>query len=140
MHQISLKDAFEGKDSRMISEKQRLLTFESWPFTTGPCVKEKMAKAGFYRCDERSDAVRCFCCFKELDQWSHNDEPWDEHIKHSKNCFFAQLQKEEQHLTVDEVKNVLIEREINRNAKLCENELNTVKSQPTNQLLKSLWD
>lgn len=35
------------------------------------------------------DSVRCFTCNKFLDGWEPNDDPLEEHKKHSKDCKFV---------------------------------------------------
>lgn len=39
-----------------------------------------MAEAGFYHSsnDRDPDIARCFVCFKELEGWEPNDNPWYE--------------------------------------------------------------
>ena len=38
----------------------------------------QMAEAGFYSCATEAcpDLVRCYVCFKELEGWEANDDPW----------------------------------------------------------------
>jgi hypothetical protein len=74
-----------------------------------------MAKAGFYHISKskQDDTVRCFCCFKELGDWSSTDDPWKEHLSHNSNCIFAQIGKEEKDLTLDQYLQILEHREIN---------------------------
>ena len=43
------------------------------------CVSTcQMADAGFYHCptDREPDVVRCYVCFKELEGWEPQDDPW----------------------------------------------------------------
>lgn len=63
-----------------------------------------MAEAGFYFTGSRSepDSAMCFFCDKALDGWEEDDDPWNEHINHSKTCDFANLRKRESQLTIDE--------------------------------------
>lgn len=37
-----------------------------------------MAEAGFFHCptEKEQDLVQCYVCYKELDGWEANDEPW----------------------------------------------------------------
>lgn len=74
-----------------------------------------MAKAGFYFCSPKSngDCVRCFCCFKELEGWEQEDDPWKEHQRNN-DCVFAHLQKEEAELTVADCLRIAEEREVNK--------------------------
>jgi len=76
----------------------------------------QMAKAGFYYTADikGSDCVRCFCCYKELNNWDDSDDPWKEHLKHQSSCVFAQLQTEEANLSLSQLEGILIHREANR--------------------------
>uniref|UniRef100_UPI00358F596F baculoviral IAP repeat-containing protein 5-like n=1 Tax=Myxine glutinosa TaxID=7769 RepID=UPI00358F596F len=70
---------------------QRLSTFKDWPFLEDcNCTPQKMAEAGFvYQpCESQPDVAVCFFCFKELEGWEPNDNPWEEHQKHSRSCRF----------------------------------------------------
>ena len=75
-----------------------------------------MAKAGFYQCfySKGSDCVRCFCCFKELDNWDVDDDPFIEHLKHQPSCSFAKLGLEECQMTVTQFLHIAGDAEINR--------------------------
>lgn len=50
-----------------------------------------MAKAGFIfqPVPEHPDNVSCFMCSKALDGWEANDNPLEEHLKHSPECGWA---------------------------------------------------
>ncbi|RDD39462.1 Baculoviral IAP repeat-containing protein 5.2-B [Trichoplax sp. H2] len=90
----------------MHSYVARLHTFQNWPFKRkSKCVAEKMAKAGFYHTptSDYPDCVTCFACMKELDGWEQNDDPFQEHEKHSSKCPFIQLAKDEDDMTFEEV-------------------------------------
>lgn len=60
-------------------------------------VPFQLAQAGFYftGSKEEPDSVTCFFCEKCLDGWEPNDNPWKEHINHSRECTFAKMQKPE---------------------------------------------
>lgn len=73
-----------------------------------------MAKAGFYSTSNVNDAVRCFCCFKDLEDWDEDDDPWHEHKKRNK-CLFAKLETEEKNLTSAQKVQILEERFRNLN-------------------------
>ncbi|KAK8404654.1 hypothetical protein O3P69_007716 [Scylla paramamosain] len=47
-----------------------------------------MAAAGFYFIGSKSnpDLVRCFLCFKELDGWEEEDDPWLDFLVQSAAC------------------------------------------------------
>ena len=42
----------------------------------------QLSMAGFYHIptNNEPDAVRCFCCYKELDGWEPDDDPWFVHV------------------------------------------------------------
>ncbi|KRY70076.1 Baculoviral IAP repeat-containing protein 5.2 [Trichinella pseudospiralis] len=93
----------------MALESNRLSSFVSWPYTSKDrCNKQNLAKAGFYYdpIDSDEGCVRCFFCLKELHDWQRNDNPWDEHVRHTikkgKPCPFIELGKAEAELTVGE--------------------------------------
>lgn len=48
------------------------------------------------------DSVVCFLCQKSLDCWDEDDDPWTEHLKHSKHCNFAEKGKKEDEYTLTE--------------------------------------
>ncbi|RXG67139.1 Baculoviral IAP repeat-containing protein 5.2 [Armadillidium vulgare] len=96
-------------------EEKRLKTFKKWIFKEPMlCTKEKMAAAGFYFIGTKHepDLVRCFVCFKELDGWEENDDPWEEHKSHSKNCPFILLNKKEEELTYGDMRELELQRQI----------------------------
>ncbi|NWI29065.1 BIRC5 protein, partial [Sula dactylatra] len=64
----------------------------------------QMAAAGFvHRPSENGpDVAQCFFCFKELEGWEPDDDPLEEHKKHSAGCAFLSLQKDPTNLTLQE--------------------------------------
>jgi baculoviral IAP repeat-containing protein 5 len=102
--------------SKTLREEDRLETFKcGWKFRSGQCSAINMAKAGWYReptWDE--DEVRCFVCFKELDGWKKDDDPWEEHRKHSPNCMFVRIGKPENELSVKDFLSLQKERLVNQ--------------------------
>ncbi|EDO32646.1 predicted protein [Nematostella vectensis] len=102
----------------MNMEKKRLETFKDWPFNhmDCKCTAEKMAAAGFYHCetDDDPDVARCFVCFKELDGWEPEDDPWQEHKKHSPKCEFVKLNKSSNEITVQQFLELEANRQANR--------------------------
>ncbi|NWU80393.1 BIRC5 protein, partial [Onychorhynchus coronatus] len=90
---------------RLYLVSSRVATFHNWPFTEGcACTPERMAAAGFvHRPSENSpDVAQCFFCLKELEGWEPDDDPLEEHKKHSAGCGFLSLQKEPANLTLQE--------------------------------------
>ncbi|KPP70978.1 E3 ubiquitin-protein ligase XIAP-like [Scleropages formosus] len=71
----------------MRSEDDRLRSFAGWP-TSAPVTPRALAQAGFFYLD-MEDRVQCFCCGGMLSEWSSGDDPWDEHEKYFRNCFFV---------------------------------------------------
>ncbi|NXS09305.1 BIRC5 protein, partial [Neodrepanis coruscans] len=83
----------------------RAATFRNWPFTEGcACTPERMAAAGFVHCPSENspDVAQCFFCLKELEGWEPDDDPLEEHKKHSAGCGFLSFQKEPTKLTLQE--------------------------------------
>ncbi|NXX18366.1 BIRC5 protein, partial [Podargus strigoides] len=83
----------------------RIATFRNWPFTEScACTPERMAAAGFVHCPSENgpDVAQCFFCFKELEGWEPDDDPLEEHKKHSAGCAFLSLQKDPASLTLQE--------------------------------------
>ncbi|KAF6027933.1 BIRC5 [Bugula neritina] len=89
------------KDLKYVVEENRKNTFVNWPFEEKAkgtkrklkikCTVEAMAEAGFVHTptDESPDAAKCFFCCKELDGWEEQDDPWEEHVSHSRGkCEF----------------------------------------------------
>ncbi|XP_007428565.1 baculoviral IAP repeat-containing protein 5 [Python bivittatus] len=105
-------------------KEKRLATFTQWPFVSDcSCTPDRMAEAGFIHCpgENAPDVAQCFICFKELEGWEPDDDPMEEHRKHSPNCAFLALQKDVCDLTVQEFMrlrkermNNLIEKEVNQ--------------------------
>ncbi|NWU12274.1 BIRC5 protein, partial [Cephalopterus ornatus] len=90
---------------RLYLVSSRLATFHNWPFTEGcACTPERMAAAGFVHCPSENspDVAQCFFCLKELEGWEPDDDPLEEHKKHSAGCGFLSLQKEPANLTLQE--------------------------------------
>ncbi|NXU85826.1 BIRC5 protein, partial [Xiphorhynchus elegans] len=90
---------------RLYLVSARVATFQSWPFTEGcACTPERMAAAGFVHCPSENspDVAQCFFCLKELEGWEPDDDPLEEHKKHSAGCGFLSLKKEPANLTLQE--------------------------------------
>ncbi|NXF03617.1 BIRC5 protein, partial [Smithornis capensis] len=90
---------------RLYLVSARAATFQNWPFTEGcACTPERMAAAGFVHCPSENspDVAQCFFCLKELEGWEPDDDPLEEHKKHSAGCGFLALQKDPANLTIRE--------------------------------------
>ncbi|XP_023221678.1 baculoviral IAP repeat-containing protein 5-like [Centruroides sculpturatus] len=124
VEEMCLEDALiKNLDFEHCLEEERLKSFKNWSFKSGcACTAEKMAEAGFYHCptDDEPDLVRCYVCFKELDGWEANDDPWKEHESHSSNCLFVKIHQKEAELTIENFLKLECERHINKLKKLAE--------------------
>ncbi|KAM4032771.1 baculoviral IAP repeat-containing protein 5 [Anomaloglossus baeobatrachus] len=90
---------------RLYLQDTRVRTFSNWPFTDGcACTPERMAAAGFIHCPggNSPDVAQCFFCLKELEGWEPEDDPLQEHKKHSSACPFISLKKTAEELTLSE--------------------------------------
>lgn len=86
-----------------------------WPHPDDTiCSRKQMAKAGFYYTGIK-DCVRCFVCQLKLEGWDPSkDDPWHKHAEVAPHCLFAQLSKEENHLTVEQWLDVFRDQAINK--------------------------
>ncbi|XP_066442865.1 baculoviral IAP repeat-containing protein 5 [Eleutherodactylus coqui] len=99
---------------RLYLHDTRVRTFSNWPFTEGcACTPERMAAAGFIHCPTGNspDVAQCFFCLKELEGWEPDDDPMEEHKKHSSSCLFITLKKKAEELTLGEFLKLDKERE-----------------------------
>uniref|UniRef100_A0A5F5PQW5 Baculoviral IAP repeat-containing protein 5 n=1 Tax=Equus caballus TaxID=9796 RepID=A0A5F5PQW5_HORSE len=99
----------------------RVSTFKNWPFLEGcACTPERMAAAGFIHCptENEPDLAQCFFCFKELEGWEPDDDPIEEHKKHSSGCAFLSVKKQFEELTLSEFLKLDKERAKNKIAAL----------------------
>ncbi|KAM8946425.1 baculoviral IAP repeat-containing protein 5 isoform 2-T2 [Pelodytes ibericus] len=90
---------------RLYLLETRVQTYSNWPFTEGcACTPERMAEAGFIHCPSGNspDVAQCFFCLKELEGWEPEDDPMEEHRKHSSGCLFIGLKKNPEELTLSE--------------------------------------
>jgi len=69
----------------------RLKTFENWPKSMKQ-RPEEMAEAGLFYTSE-GDKVLCYDCGIGLKDWESDDNPWIEHAKWTKNCYFLEFMK-----------------------------------------------
>ncbi|XP_008102410.1 baculoviral IAP repeat-containing protein 5 isoform X1 [Anolis carolinensis] len=101
-------------------KEHRAATFVDWPFVSDcACTPERMAEAGFIHTPSENapDVAQCFVCFKELEGWEPEDDPMEEHQRHSPNCAFLRLQKDTAKLTLQELLKLHKERMINLSKK-----------------------
>jgi len=87
----------------------RLASFEpptkrskaGWPHKTP--AAEDLAKAGFYYkpSSASNDNAICYLCDRALDGWEEDDDPVQEHIKHSSDCGWAIMMNIVQDATLD---------------------------------------
>ncbi|KAL8583292.1 hypothetical protein ACOMHN_043069 [Nucella lapillus] len=109
-----MSDLADVSDYFMHFKDHRLKSFKNWPFEDGDCCADKLAEAGFYHIptDQSPDATRCFACYKELDGWEPNDDPWSEHKKHSPACPFLKMGVPVEQLTIQQLVKLEIKRQV----------------------------
>ncbi|KAG0298776.1 hypothetical protein BGZ96_007651 [Linnemannia gamsii] len=76
-------------DARIDSFTQKT---RSWPHPDDfRATPSSLAEAGFYwkPFSASPDNVVCFLCGKSLDDWTKDDDPFEEHLSHSRNCSWA---------------------------------------------------
>lgn len=68
----------------------RIASFQEWPkYLKGPSRKD-LARAGFMY-TRTGDCVTCFCCGMSLKNWEPVDDAYQEHIRWSRYCQYAQM-------------------------------------------------
>ncbi|KAJ1374910.1 hypothetical protein KIN20_038107 [Parelaphostrongylus tenuis] len=91
-----LFDELASEASNVIFYAHRKATFKKWCFDKdgAPCSSDALARAGFVYSGTRRDpaAATCAFCSKEM-IFEANDDPWEEHRSHAKNCSFVELDK-----------------------------------------------
>lgn len=120
---------------QMTTEEKRLKSFKKWPFGSDTCMsKEKMAAAGFYFIGSKRepDLAKCYVCLKELDGWEEDDDPWEEHKKHSSYCQFIQLGKKPCELTYQDTHELELHRSSNFAVKTFTKKIEEFKKQAQN--------
>ncbi|KIX03405.1 uncharacterized protein Z518_06957 [Rhinocladiella mackenziei CBS 650.93] len=72
-----------------------------WPHKTP--TPQDLAKAGFYYkpSSTSNDNTICYLCGRSLDGWETDDDPVEEHLKHSSDCGWAILMSAEQDGNLD---------------------------------------
>jgi hypothetical protein len=71
----------------MYSDKsERINSFQNW---TGTVAPHELASAGFWF-TKNGDVVTCWKCLVAINNWIVDDDPWLEHIKHSRDCELVQ--------------------------------------------------
>ncbi|CAD6201365.1 GSCOCT00000168001.2-RA-CDS [Cotesia congregata] len=74
-----------------VSYDARLKSFELWPKFM-PQTKEQLADAGFYYTGT-GDQTICFHCGGGLNDWEPKDDPWFQHAKWFKKCYYVRMVK-----------------------------------------------
>ncbi|XP_008554573.1 baculoviral IAP repeat-containing protein 7-B isoform X1 [Microplitis demolitor] len=69
----------------------RLKSFESWPKSM-PQTKDNLADAGFYYTGT-GDQTLCYHCGGGLKDWEPKDDPWTQHAKWFKKCYYVLMVK-----------------------------------------------
>ncbi|KAL1901141.1 hypothetical protein Cpir12675_000630 [Ceratocystis pirilliformis] len=83
--------SFTNPKKRATTSNGRAGKIMRWPH--GSIRPEDMAAAGmfFYPATTNPDHTICFHCGKGLDGWENGDNPFDEHLTHSRSCGWAIL-------------------------------------------------
>ncbi|XP_044005557.1 baculoviral IAP repeat-containing protein 7-like [Aphidius gifuensis] len=55
-------------------------------------TKEKLAEAGFFYTGI-GDYVQCYHCGNGIKDWLPNEDPWEEHARYFKECYFVRVIK-----------------------------------------------
>lgn len=84
---------------------KRLMTFRNWK---GSQDSTEMARAGFFFSGRR-DITICFVCGVEIFGWLPNDIPIEEHLRLSKNCYYAKLIQSKESTDMNKVRQELYE-------------------------------
>ncbi|CAD6196097.1 unnamed protein product [Caenorhabditis auriculariae] len=82
---------------KFLFQKERLKTYNRFIFDKKPgarCTSAKLAEAGFRFTGSKKEPSLAQCCFCEKEMhFEIEDDPWQEHIDHTKNCPFVKLNK-----------------------------------------------
>eukprot|EP00045_Choanoeca_perplexa_P022901 m.11310 g.11310 ORF g.11310 m.11310 type:complete len:315 (+) comp9786_c0_seq1:107-1051(+) len=72
-------------------EENRIKTFQYWPADQFQASIAEFAAAGFFHAPslDALDQLECFHCHKTLTGWEAEDDPFEEHLSHSKRCTFV---------------------------------------------------
>lgn len=70
---------------------KRIKSYQDWPLQMHQ-KPEELAEAGLFYTNE-GDKVKCYDCGLGLKNWEPDDQPWIEHAKYSKNCYFINFVK-----------------------------------------------
>lgn len=81
------QNADDQSGGNVLSEQDRLATFQTWP-QSAAVEPAALAKAGFYYLGQ-GDRVRCAFCSGTLRNWKHGDDPFEEHKKYFGKCRFV---------------------------------------------------
>lgn len=69
----------------------RLTSFDTWPTSKHQKPTDLAAAGLFYTCE--ADKTVCYYCGVGLLNWEPTDDPWVEHARWSKKCFFLEFVK-----------------------------------------------
>ncbi|KAK6013432.1 inhibitor of Apoptosis domain protein [Ostertagia ostertagi] len=89
-------DEVASEESDVLFYHHRKATFKNWCFdkSRSPCTSEALARAGFIFSGTRSEPATATCafCLKEM-IFEEQDDPWEEHQSHTRDCSFVELNK-----------------------------------------------
>lgn len=69
----------------------RLKSYGYWPKHMAQ-TKEKLAEAGFFYTG-LGDYVQCYHCGNGIKDWFPDEDPWEEHARYFKECYFVRVIK-----------------------------------------------
>ncbi|PAV92117.1 hypothetical protein WR25_10647 [Diploscapter pachys] len=105
--EVSIDCNLEPHQQALIFTAGRVATFTRWPFDkidSATCTSIAMALAGFKSTATAGcpESACCVFCGKEM-LFEENDDPWKEHIEHTRFCPFVELdRKKESDWTVED--------------------------------------
>ncbi|XP_044014020.1 death-associated inhibitor of apoptosis 1-like [Aphidius gifuensis] len=84
-------DVKTAKVRQYLTYDVRLKSYGYWPRHMSQ-TKEKLAEAGFFYTGI-GDYVQCYHCGNGLKDWLPNEDPWEEHARYFKECYFVRVIK-----------------------------------------------
>ncbi|KAF8382093.1 bir-2, partial [Pristionchus pacificus] len=123
------------KEADVVLNAHRKASFKNakWCYDKDPeavCTGEKLADAGFHYTGNRDDpsAATCAFCLKEM-IFDPTDDPWEEHVSHSPDCFFVRFnEQDENRLTMEQFLKLIAFRKSNMTVKWLEDEIEKFKA------------
>ncbi|MDP0562328.1 MAG: RING-HC finger protein [Candidatus Endonucleobacter sp. (ex Gigantidas childressi)] len=98
---VSAEHHASSKHPQYTTYQARITSYANWPLQS-QTAPEDLARAGYFYTGDK-DVVRCFCCDLGLSCWESHDLPWQQHARHSFDCWFLKMNKGQQY--IDEIQN-----------------------------------